>query len=466
MVEVELTPQQIKEAIEEIFLKIEKGEYSKIKTIYMRNFMSIPDAEIPFTEEGIISFVGKNSRGKSAIRKVFNILMYDDMQREQYKLITWGKDSFGIGLEFDDGISINKYKYTNGSSCWEMTYLNKYTVYTNDVNGVLTSVPTVPKIIRTYIGAVKDNITGELLNIRTNMDAMFLVATSGADNYKILNSVLKTDTMSKAVTKLNKSLNTLNTDLTVQTQRLLELEKEVDDVVILNDTETKFVDYQVDLLTETIQRSNHLEEIKSVYQSIDRNIPKEMETINVSKYQNIAQLKNMLDTLKQTIPKEVNTIETQKLSLLGVLKNVFTELKNTKIPTKISIVDNKKYEALSSLKTLKKGLEDTKVPKEVKILNSERLKLISSVLQELGTLQNTNLPKSVPPVPTEKVRKVLLLEEFSKNRDELTESQKQLESLEEEETKLKEEMNRISKEYGVSICKNCGTIELGTHVHN
>lgn len=167
----------------------------------MQGFMSHFDTEINVTES-ISNFCGYNDSGKSAGLKALEILMFDSYPTNQGKFIKFGHDKFKISVDFTTGVTISKTKFINGQNLWEMSQ-NGNMIYTNRVNSAIVAVSGVPKPIADYWGVMKDETTQELLNVRTKHDKLFLVSTSGGDNYKVLTSKLSSDLLAKTTKALN-----------------------------------------------------------------------------------------------------------------------------------------------------------------------------------------------------------------------------------------------------------------------
>lgn len=457
-----ITASKLNQEIEGIFKKVAKGEYSKISKILIHNFMSIPSAEIEFTEEGIISFVGKNSRGKTAIRKVLNILFFDDMQNDQYKLIRWGSEYFGIGLEFDDGVSINKYKYIGGSSEWEMEYKG-LKVYSNSINGTLTSVPKQPDVISKYLGVVKDNVTGELLNIRTNMDKMFLVTTNGSENYKMLGTILKTETTFKSVDKLNKESTKLTNALNVATQRIVDLDKEITQMKVITNDMDASVREGIEKLTQGVSKTVLLKTLDKLKESATQVIPNEMQQISNNKLKDIGSLLQQKQMVEQPIPKELVTLDNLKYKELKTLLENMQQIQNEKTPKHIGRVDNEKLKQLQGLSTTLNQIDKNSVPKSVTSISNNRLKELKNLTDTIQILKTQRIPTSIQPVTKE--NKIETLHNMRTQGESLKQEEQLLKEKEGNLKELQTEIEEISKKYNISVCKNCGTLELKEHAH-
>ena len=187
---------------------VEKKEHqSKIVSIKIENFMSIKNALLEFDESNIISLCGYNDSGKSAITRLLEVMFYNTYSTDQVKFITDGEDYWLGAITFSDGVVYTRKKYLDGKSLWELKKDDKI-LFTNLLpNGTLAAMGDTPEIIEKYLGVIQDELTTEELNVRRNTDKLFLVGTSGGDNYKILNTVLRSDVLASASKSLNEDKN-------------------------------------------------------------------------------------------------------------------------------------------------------------------------------------------------------------------------------------------------------------------
>lgn len=188
------------------------GEYSRIKSIELVNFMGFLRAKAVADECGSINFKGYNSAGKSAFLTSMAVAMMNAFPAKQVKYIHHGEEYFRIIISFDDGVVIVRDKYKNGQSLYEM-YKGEKKVYSSKVGDKLTRVDDVPEVIQNYLGLIKTEIG--YLNYQVRRDPLWLVETKGSENYYSLNEVLKSVEIAQANALLNTDKNALNADIAV-----------------------------------------------------------------------------------------------------------------------------------------------------------------------------------------------------------------------------------------------------------
>ncbi len=277
---------------------VEKVEHqSKVVSLKVDNFMSIKNGLIEFDESNIISLCGYNDSGKSAITRLLEVMLYNAYSTDQVKFITDGEEYWSGVLTFSDGVIYTRKKYADGKSLWELTKGDKILFSNKLPNGTYAAMGDTPEVIERYLGVIQDELTGEELNVRRNTDKLFLINTSGGDNYKILNSVLRSDVLSSASKALNEDKNKLNAEVNEKTTVKGVLQEqydsydvapkeEIDDVkqYISNLEESKGRITRLSLLMEENQKKHSI----SVYDSLD--------TVDVSR---LVALQNIMDISSQ-----------------------------------------------------------------------------------------------------------------------------------------------------------------------
>lgn len=185
--------------------------YSKILGLELENFMAIKDAKLLFDESNIINLKGYNDSGKSAITRALDVLLFDSYKRAQKNFITHGEHYFRIKLHFDDGVTIVRDKYLNGSSLYEM-YSDGELVFSTKVGNTLTQVKDVPQEIKDYL-AMTETSEGKFLNSQSIYDKQFLIQTTGSENVELLNGVLKLKETGLATTNIKNDINELSSSI-------------------------------------------------------------------------------------------------------------------------------------------------------------------------------------------------------------------------------------------------------------
>lgn len=195
-----------------------------IRTLEVENFMSIKHAVLEFDESNILNLCGYNDSGKSAITRLFEIMLYDAYSTECVRYIHDGESYWRGTLTFADGMIYERMKSSDGSSVWELRR-NGSVLYTNRLETGVSAIGGIPEAVSTYLGVAMDEVTGERLNVRRNSDKLFLVNTSGGDNYKILNTILKSEQLATASRLLNEDIKASEAEIRTSETRKDVLEE-------------------------------------------------------------------------------------------------------------------------------------------------------------------------------------------------------------------------------------------------
>lgn len=358
---------------------VEKVEHqSKVVSLKVDNFMSIKNGLIEFDDSNIISLCGYNDSGKSAITRLLEVMLYNAYSTDQVKFITDGEEYWSGVLTFSDGVVYTRKKYADGKSLWELTKGDKV-LFTNKLpNGTYAAMGDTPEVIERYLGVIQDELTGEELNVRRNTDKLFLINTSGGDNYKILNSVLRSDVLSCASKALNEDKNKLNAEVNEKTTVKGVLEEqynsydvapkeEIDDVkqYISNLEEVKGRITRLSLLMEENQKRHSI----SVYESLD--------TVDVSR---LVALQNIMDISSQKNVAIYDSLGKVDVSRLLELQHIISCAEKLRSATyeKLESIDIEKLKDIRGIGELLNNLANVRKAYEVvsKQLNDTKGKLV------------------------------------------------------------------------------------------
>lgn len=368
---------------------------SKIVSLKITNFMSIKNAFIEFDESNIISLCGYNDSGKSAVTRLMEIMLYDAYPQEQVKFITDDEEYFEGVLTFDDGVVYTRAKFSDGRSFWELSK-NGTVIYTNKLkNGTYAALDGNPEPIEAYLGVVRDEQTGEKLNVRRNSDKLFLIATSGGDNYKILNSVLKSEVLAKATKSLTEDRNKLQKDINEKETKRSAISEQYEKIDVAPQDE-------IDLLKSYISRLN---ETKGKCLLLSNIMDSAIRYNSISVY-----------------PK-LDSVDVDRLNSLETIMNLQKE-KAVPIYSELKPIDCARLTALRNIMLLRQNIKGN-VYEELKPINVSRVKDI----EEIGGLYTKYYT-------------------ISKKLAETVEALKQ----------KKAELAEMSAQYGFKVCKNCGSI--------
>lgn len=384
---------------------------SKILGLELENFMSIKEAKLVFDETNILNLKGYNDSGKSAITRALDVLLFDSYKRAQKNFITHGEHYFRIKLHFDDGVTIVRDKYLNGSSLYEM-YSEGQLIFSTKVGNTLTQVKDVPLEIREYL-AMTETSEGNYLNSQSIYDKQFLIQTTGSENVELLNGVLKLKETGLATTAIKNDINQLSSSIN---GLLADIESIKISLERYEDLDEGFI-----LL---------LSDLDSKYDEVER------------KYNQLIDVENLLSDMAE-LPLGIPDLPLINgglyASLLGVASSVGELAKIKDIPT-VDVISYNSYVELLKLAELQKSYKNVNTYiLDIPLIDFGRLntlKILGNSFKEFADISNT----------------ISSLTERS-------------EELENESLQIQE----YARENGISIskCDNCGALVQGIagHVH-
>lgn len=359
--------------------------YSKITSIEVTNFMVYSHARAVFDERGIINLKGYNSSGKSSLLKALGVCMFDLYTKSQSKLIKHGEDYFRIVISFDDGVSIIRDKYINGQSLYEM-YKDGKCVLTTKEGSKLGKVDGVPQGIKDYLGLCETSLG--CLNYQSRQDRLWLVETTGSENYASLNQVLKTEQLSRASALINADRNKLNTEIAgIEAQQQATREARIDAekytaelLFMLETAEKRATGYlsQYECLDSACQTVARLEELKPI---------PEVGKIDYAQLEAIEGLNKAVGQLISLKPIPViEVVDFSRLSELGAILKLCEKLDaqgKTVVPIVDPIEGVARLQQLLDIVQIVASLSDlTKQQKQIK----QELSDISNNLETAVTL--------------------------------------------------------------------------------
>ena len=385
--------------------------------------MRIEHAVLEFEDTNIINLVGYNDSGKSAITRAVEVVLYDSYSNDQVNFIQDGKDYFKVTLTFDDGVVISKEKQLNGKSIWEM-WVNNELVFTNNVNGNVVAVYNVPLEIASYLGVVEDENTNEKLNVRRRSDKLFLIETSGGDNYKILNTVLKVDILSDAFKRMNEDKNRVMAELSSLGVQRDTIKNEYESIKVMSENDELELQQLVNEVSNLNQKFTQLKHVYELY------------------------------NLKESIIvfDELNYIETDKLNKLNHLQSLKRE-KEVEVWDELPSIDISRKQHMVSLMSWYKESK-VSVWDELHVMDTDRVVGVSQLIK-LKTEKELFIYDELGVCDIENYK--LLSNMVSKYKEYVSLNNSFVE-LEEELENDKKRLKDVAKELNAKICNNCGTI--------
>lgn len=390
----------------------------------VHNFMSVSRGKCEFDERGIINLKGYNDSGKSAMLRALDTLFFNIRPNSQVNFIKDGCDYFRVVAHFEDGVTILRDKYINGQSLYEM-YKDNELLYSTKVNGVLSRVTEVPEPIRVYLGLI--SFEGTSLNSRSCFEKQFLVQTSGSENYKILNSVLKSEELATAGELLNNDKNRLASDISNIDSQLSAYRGLYD-----NDKDI------------TIEMVDYLEGVNSVIDVLD---------VKKSELCSVKDLSENLDRI--IIYDEVQSIEAERFNILHSIGELKHECSDIKIADEVPLLETSHLDLLLSIKKLHSEVSSISSIPEVPIMDAERL---STLLTIKGVAKD--MPISIPEVPIIQDSRYHTLMDIISAIEEMNTLSKDITSIEKELEEINKELSNVSEQGGITFvkCPDCGRL--------
>lgn len=397
---------------------------SKIVSLKIENFMSIKEAFIEFDDSNVISLCGYNDSGKSAITRLMEVMLYNSYTTDQVRFIT-DEEEYWLGeLTFDDGVVYTRTKYSDGKSLWELKKNGKLLFSNRLQNGTLAAMSDIPDVIRQYLGVIEDELTEEKLNVRRNTDKLFLINTSGGDNYKILNTVLRSDVLASASKRLNDDKNKLNSEVN---------EKKT----VVNVLSEQFESYDVapkEEIDEVRDLIGNLEEVKGRIVRLTMLMEENQKKHEISVYEpltsvdtsRLSELQSIIDfETQKSVPvyNEVKAIDSSRLVDLQEIMKLESQ-KSVPVYGKMASVEVDRLKDLQNIMALSQKVSGQTFDKLEKI-DVDRLNL----LKNLGEVFNVY-------IGTQKA---------------FNETTQKLEM-------TKQKLAQLSQQYGLKVCGNCGSI--------
>lgn len=331
--------------------------YSRLIKWEVFNFMSIEHGECEFDDKNIVNLKGYNDSGKSAMLRALDVLMSNMSPQKQVEFIQDDKDFFRIIAYFDDGVSILRDKYINGQSLYEM-YKDGTVIFSTKVGNALARVSEVPEPIRNYLGLIQYDNT--VLNSRSCFEKQIGVQTTGSENYKMFNTVLKSEEIASASAMLNNDKNKLLADINA-------LDAEVSankNLVLLGDNLTEGMisylkehdanadraDGQIAFL-DSISQCNQQINSLVIYPELRR-----VDTKQLSDLILITDLKEKLDEIE--ITPQLNVVDTTQLNSLVQIKGLVDSITSIEDYPELRVLDTTRLETLERIQSLISGIAE------------------------------------------------------------------------------------------------------------
>jgi DNA repair exonuclease SbcCD ATPase subunit len=354
--------------------------YSSITSWEVWNFQSIEHGKCEFDERNIINLKGYNDSGKSAMLNALKVALCNANPTKQVGFIQDDKDYFRVLVTFSDGVQILRDKYINGQSLYEM-YKDGKCVFSTKNGNALTKVSDVPQPIADYLGLIMYD--GACLNARACFEKQIGVQTSGSENYKMFNTVLKSEEIATASTLLNNDKNKLASDISatdydLQAQKNLlgTSGKITEDMVVF----LKEHDAELDKLEAN---ASELIAICNIYNGmISIPVIPEIASIDMSQVSELANIERLIKELNGVvITPEVTAIDTVRLTELANIVSLNNALAQISVAPELATISDTQLNDLLIISNMVSTLAE--LDKEI----SDADKRISDTAVELEQLQ-------------------------------------------------------------------------------
>lgn len=411
--------------------------YSRIVKFVVKNYQAHEHAVLEFGDSNILDIKGANNSGKSALlRAVESLFMDTAAPRAQAKSIRDGHSSYSVEAHFDDGVVVVKEKKDTGSSSWEMlNSAGEVIVSTKTKSGKTTRNRGIPDPIKDYLGMIYYSNGKSTLNNQTANMPAFLSATSGSENYEILNSAFGSTTLEAS--KLAK-------------QREKETESKINARrTVIESLEQRLGDTP-EYVGEFYDRVKALHSELLYSQSVDDNL------------QSIQNLAYEVGSL--SVRPEVEGLDYSDLEALVGAEESLKEYQSSKVRPTVEGIDHSDLELVISAEGQLSELESLSVRPAISPV--EGIDLVEAIVNAETSLSDLDSLRTRPVLePVEGEKSITAVDSALSALEDVIESKKSLAVIRGKITKTNNEVKRLSEEAGVVLCDNCGSPVLtgGNH---
>ena len=364
----------------------QEREFSRLVSWEVFNFMSVEHAICEFDDSNIVNIKGYNDSGKSAMLRALDVLFTNMKPTKQIDFIQDGKEYFRVVCNFSDGVSILRDKYINGQSLYEM-WKDNQCIFSTKKGNALTKVTDVPQPIKDYLGII--SYEDIVLNSRSCFEKQLGVQTTGSENYKLFNTVLKSEEIASASAMLNNDKNKLLADINAEeselnaNKTLVMLGANLTDILI---NYLKECDTTIDSKETSLSKMIYIQNIYNQIQGI--NISPKLDKVSSDQLQLVM---NIIDTLEQ--------------------------LRQVEITPYINGIDNNRYLLLERIKEISESIDKIPNIAQLSSVDTNRLDNILGIVNLCNTIQDCN--NRVTEIDNSLVEINLELEKYMKESKEL-----------------------------------------------
>ena len=347
------------------------SRHSRLVSWSVENFMCIEKGECSFDDRNIINIKGYNDSGKSTMMLALNVALNNRYASQQLNFIQDDKSYFRIMVYFDDGVLLVRDKYLNGQGLYAL-YKGNTEVFSTLQNGVYTKITEVPEIIRDYLDMV--NTDDFSLNFRACFEKQLLVQTSGSENYRLLNEVLKSEEISLASAQLNTDKNILVSRKHDLESKVYVMRNSIAGIPDISDTlidKLKISDKNIDIHDEM---SAFLQETGSILKERNEIVEyPSIHSIDIGQIDNLLNIQDLTKGLDTEIHNELPLIDINKLSDILNLSSISEDINKVQVHTHIDELDSTELSELSVINNLLNDIKDCKVYKPLEQIGVSKL---------------------------------------------------------------------------------------------
>lgn len=408
---------------------------SKLVWWQVENFMSIEKGKCEFDERNIVNLKGYNDSGKSAMLTALKVLMTNCNPTKQADFIQDNKDYFRVLAKFDDGVMVLRDKYRTGQSLYELYKDDKILFSTKLDNGALAPIKEVPKPIADYLGLITyEDIT---INARACFEKQIGVQTTGSENYKMFNTILRSEELASASAMLNTDKNKLANELSSVTSSI--------------DTYSQMIVGKDSLTKEHIEALKKLDAELDIY-------TKQQEVLST-----IEQTKETVANIK--INPVLEELSIEQLNVLVNLANLKADLAQINVTPSLEEVSTEQLVMLNNIKTTKDNHAQITVPGVLDEISTERLIMLNNIKTAKDTCAQTTTQPALDEV---EVTQLTMIDNIKDNLDNFNQVNKYLSSIDTQLNELTKQLSSLQEQVkGYVKCPGCGLLfsQEENHAH-